>query len=334
MFFRKNYLGDLNLKINDTDSIKCIENVIFTLRNDVDIVRIARLSFLEEHLPPQLATWEIKDFNYSSDLHCFLNEIYNTEKTSLELFFETLYKEIKKDSCCRRKLKSKKCNLHFSIETYSYEGCEKCPDFLDNGIKSKLAACINKIGYSIDTEGFVISGSSQILDPERIASEIKEKDTDNIISTILPDDIIDKGTEMSEVYIFIYCIENSLRIFIEKCCKNEFGDELFDKINLTTELKNTIRNRKTDENKHQWLPIRGNNDLFYLDLSDLGKVIQMNWNIFKKYFPDQNWIIGKIEEISRCRNLIAHNSYIEDDEKFLLSVEYKQILKQISRSKS
>lgn len=333
MFFRKNYLGDRNLKINDTDSIKCIEKVIFTLQNDVDIVRIARLSFLEEHLPPQLATWGIKDFNYSSDLHCFLNEIYNTENPSLELFFETLYKEIKKDSCCRRR-KSKKCNLHFSIDTNSYEGCERCPEFLDNGIKNKLTACINNIGYSIDAEGFVISGSSQILDPERIASKIKKEDTDNIINTILPNDIIEKGTEMSEVYILIYCIENSLRIFIEKCCRDEFGDEFFDKIELTADLRNAIRNRKADENKHQWLPVRGNNDLFYLDLFDLGKVIQMNWSIFKMYFPDQNWIIGKIGEISTCRNLIAHNSYIGDDEKVSLSVEYKKILKQISRGKS
>lgn len=320
------------MRIDNTVNMKCIEKIIYTLRKDVDIVSIAHLSFLAEHLHPQLAEWRGSDFSYSSHLHSFLFEIYETEKPFLEYFFENLYNGMNKYSYCRRR-NSRKCDLHFSTITNSYEGCELCSEFLDNGVKNKLTVCLNNMGYSIDSEGFVTSGT-HILDPERIASKVKNGNTVDILNTILPQDIINKGTEMSEVYILLYCIENSLRIFIHKCCRDKFGDNCLDEIKLTTDLNNTIRNRKASEVKNNWLPVRGDNILFYLDLPDLGKVIQLNWDIFKNYFPDQTWILGKIDEISECRNFIAHNSYIGDDEKDLLSVDYKQILKQISKAKS
>lgn len=320
------------MRIDDTVSMKCIEKIISTLRKDVDIVSIAHLSFLAEHLHPKLAEWRDSDFSYSSHLHSFLFEIYETEKPCLEFFFEILYKKIDKYSCCRRR-GSRKCNLHFSSDTRSYEGCKMCPEFLDNGIKNKLTACLNNMGYSVDSDGFVTSGT-QILDPEQIAIEVKNGNNVNILDAILPVDIIKKGTEMSEVYILLYCIENSLRIFIGECFRNKVGDDYLDKITLTKDLKNMIRNREADETKNKWLPIRGDNFLYYLDLSDLGKVIQLNWSVFQNIFPDQTWIMGKIDDISKCRNFIAHNSFIENDEKEVLSVNYKQILKQISKAES
>lgn len=38
---------------------------------------------------------------------------------------------------------------------------------------------------------------------------------------LLPSDIQEKGREMSEVYLYLYCIENSIRIFIEEIMKSE-----------------------------------------------------------------------------------------------------------------
>lgn len=41
------------------------------------------------------------------------------------------------------------------------------------------------------------------------------------ILTYFPDEIKTKGVEMSEVYLYLYCIENSLRIFIDEIIKTE-----------------------------------------------------------------------------------------------------------------
>lgn len=153
-----------------------------------------------------------------------------------------------------------------------------------------------------------------------------EGTSNNISSTVLkellPEDIKNKGYEMSEVYTFLYAIENSLRLFIKKV-----GGE---KLVISSSLKKTIEGRKEDERKNLWLSVRGDSDLFYLDFKDLRTVIISNWGIFEKYFPSQEFLTSKITEIAQCRNKIAHNSYIDKDERELMRTYYKVILGQIS----
>ena len=44
----------------------------------------------------------------------------------------------------------------------------------------------------------------------------------------------------------------------------------------------------------------------------------------------QNWIVTKIEELSACRNLVAHNSYLEEHQRSLVKVYYTNILIQLN----
>jgi len=62
----------------------------------------------------------------------------------------------------------------------------------------------------------------------------------------------------------------------------------------------------------------------------LGDLNVNDWNIFEKYFPSQNWIKQKIDELGNIRNLVAHNSFIGEHEKDILRVNFHSILKQIN----
>lgn len=57
-----------------------------------------------------------------------------------------------------------------------------------------------------------------------------------------------------------------------------------------------------------------------------------NWDLFKDYFPDQNWITTKIREMADCRNLVAHNSFIDNHGRDVLKTDYVSILKQIDNA--
>lgn len=94
---------------------------------------------------------------------------------------------------------------------------------------------------------------------------------------LLPQDIQQKGREMSEVYLYLYCIENSLRIFIEEIMKTET-------VNIPRKVQDTIDKLKKSEQESKYLPIRGNSDLFYCDFIELGKIIVGNW-IILEIFP-------------------------------------------------
>ena len=60
---------------------------------------------------------------------------------------------------------------------------------------------------------------------EEISELTKDMKTE-LISQLLPSDLRKKGKEMAEVYYYLYCIENSLRFFIEIAAKKEYGDNL------------------------------------------------------------------------------------------------------------
>lgn len=146
----------------------------------------------------------------------------------------------------------------------------------------------------------------------------------------LPSDIMNKGQQMAEVYLYLYAVENYLRLFIEKVCIQAHGDEYFDKLNIPNSIANAINARKQQEAKNQWISMRGDSELFYLDFKDLSILIQNNWDLFKAYFPDQSWIASKIDELGNCRNSVAHNSFIGDHERDVIRVNFRSIVKQLN----
>lgn len=153
--------------------------------------------------------------------------------------------------------------------------------------------------------------------------------TDQAKLDILSDEIKQKGKEMSELYVTLYCVENSLRNFIDTTLSNSLGENYFSMISVPTDIAKGIATRKKEESQNKWLPLRGDKDIYYLDFIDLAKLIQNNWEYFKAYFPSKGWISTKIEELYKVRCLIAHNSYAGDDEKDMVALYYKQIVKQI-----
>jgi hypothetical protein len=141
---------------------------------------------------------------------------------------------------------------------------------------------------------------------------------------LLPQDIQDNGRKMSDVYLYLYCIENSLRIFIGEIMKAET-------IRIPTKVQETINRMKQSEQESKYLPVRGGSDLFYCDFIQLGGIIIANWSVFGKYFPNKNehWLNVMIEELYKIRCLVAHNSFVGEHERQSLKVYYKNITLQL-----
>jgi len=95
-------------------------------------------------------------------------------------------------------------------------------------------------------------------------------------------------------------------------------------------MEKKIRERKKDQEKKKWMSLRGDSDIYLLDIEDFSTIIQNNWSIFNSYFEDQNWIVKNIDEIASCRNPIAHHSYIGKIERDTIRINFEKIVKQIS----
>lgn len=198
---------------------------------------------------------------------------------------------------------------------------EICDDIMPP--KAGLDVMEVKFKPSLETTQIEESIIDELEKPVEVLSE-------NVIKEILSDDIKIRGKEMADSYIYLYCIENVLRLFIEKIVKENYGKNYFSYLNTNREIQDKLIQRKRDERKNQWLRIRGDSEIFYLDFDDLASLIRNNWELFKDWVPSQSWIVTKIQELSKCRNLVAHNSYLGENERDLIRVYFNSVLKQIS----
>ncbi|MBN8856575.1 MAG: hypothetical protein BGO55_24005 [Sphingobacteriales bacterium 50-39] len=144
--------------------------------------------------------------------------------------------------------------------------------------------------------------------------------------SLLPADLVKKAGNMSKAYQYLYCLENLVRMYIDEHPSRQF-------IRIPSSCQKMANGRKDDESKHKWSSLRGNSDLYYLDFKDLSGILTYNWEHFSSDFPTQSWIAAKLEDMARCRNLIAHNSYLLKDEQDLIRVHFNLITRQLGLNK-
>ena len=218
------------------------------------------------------------------------------------------------------------CNKYeVVLSQITEEDKERIRSICDEVMPPESGLDVMGIKFSLSSED-IPKEKDLMTDLKKITATLPSK----LKSEIIPDDIKDKASHMSEIYIYLYCIENSLRAFIEKIAKENYGDDYLKNLNINTDMIKKIENRKKSKEKIKWLSVRGDSIIFYLDLDDLGKIIRNNWDIFKPYFESQEWIVTNINEIAECRNPVAHHSYLEEHERDIIRTNFIKILRQIS----
>lgn len=150
------------------------------------------------------------------------------------------------------------------------------------------------------------------------------------ISIDFPENMLEMGKMMTEVYLNLFIFENNLRNFIEGVSIKSFGIDYWEKLNINKNLGKKIKARKKDEMLYKWLSSRGDSDLLYTDLDDLRVIISSNWKIlFKNFFPKETWIITYLGDIYKIRNKIAHNVPIEENERNTVQTLINNIYNQL-----
>lgn len=196
-------------------------------------------------------------------------------------------------------------------------------------LNSSLFGICNKVlppnaGYDI-LEVSIVPDVLTKQDPlSEIINTVEKYDYLNI-----SEEFIEKGKQMANAYVTLYALENHIRHFINLKLSEQLGDDYIKKINISKKIRDRIEQRKHEEQQKKWLPLRGDNDLYYLDFIELSELIINNWEYFKNLIPNQDWIRVKMADLYDIRCLIAHNSYISKDSIQLLEVTAKQLIAQL-----
>jgi hypothetical protein len=119
----------------------------------------------------------------------------------------------------------------------------------------------------------------------------------------------------SEAYSIMFTLENSIRAFIARNLLKAYGEKWWDKLvekNSTNKITKTVATRKTVDSGNWYHSKRGSHEIYYTDFSHLLKIINEfseNFSELLMKSPQKN-LIGKLDELSPTRNIIAHNNPI------------------------
>lgn len=160
--------------------------------------------------------------------------------------------------------------------------------------------------------------------PAGTPEELRELD----LFAPVPEAIRGGSTQMQRWYRILFVLENVMREFITTRFTELDGEAWFDK-RATAAMKKKVESRKEDESKNHWHVGRNEQPIYYLDFGDLGNLIVAHWDVFKDFFGKQNWIITRIEEAERSRNVIAHTNLLSAEEGARLELYLRDVLKQL-----
>ena len=228
---------------------------------------------------------------------------------------------------------------------------DKIPNLVEMGrdmvkfIYSTFQESYKTWGYHFFGHADIMKEQVSILMPiAKKIMESEEMDISEILSQIttpkvLPDgidyrkyeEIFDQLKLPSIMFHYIFMCENSLRKFIIQVLVNN-GYPSIESIG-NRKLTNAIEDKKNKEVNQNYLPIRGDHDIYYLNFIELKNIIMHLWNkFFKDYFERQSWICERIESLYSIRNRVAHSSgYLTSDELKSVETRCREIIKQIDK---
>ena len=118
-----------------------------------------------------------------------------------------------------------------------------------------------------------------------------------------------QALEMSSVYAMIYCIENTLRNFVVDRLSERYGLDWWESC-VSKNIKNAAQKLKASEEKNKYHSSRGDSPIHYTMLYNLAQIITSNWEEFADIIPNQAWIVSRMDDLTMCRNVIAHTGIL------------------------
>lgn len=129
----------------------------------------------------------------------------------------------------------------------------------------------------------------------------------DVKDNLLPSNIINEASRMSEIYPILYIFENSVRNIISLVLSKRYGDDWW-LTKVSKPIRDKVTGRISKESANPWHGKRGSAPIYYTDISHLLSIIRNNWEDFIHILPNQSWIETRINEIEMSRNIVAHNN--------------------------
>lgn len=136
---------------------------------------------------------------------------------------------------------------------------------------------------------------------------------------------------MSKIYEIFYCLERTIRQFVEEGMIDAFGLSWWNDKNINQNIYQEVKKRIKAE-KDAGITMRSDKEIDYTTFGELGQIILQNWTIFGALFSSQNAVQKVISSLNNLRNPIAHCTILAEDEVLRLKLTLKDWFRLMDKS--
>jgi hypothetical protein len=169
----------------------------------------------------------------------------------------------------------------------------------------------------LETEGLSVRAPS---DPGALQRVVDLED--------FPPSIRKAAMQALPVFLGFFCFENAVRQLVAERLSETYGPDWWT-TKVGAKLQENVRKRQEEEGIRRWHVKRGEQEIYYTDFGDLKSLIQAFWGDFDDLFPDQNWIVSRLDELEASRNIIAHSNLVDDREMTRIRLYVQDWIRQV-----
>jgi len=134
---------------------------------------------------------------------------------------------------------------------------------------------------------------------------------------LLSDAKLREARDMAAIYPILYVLENSLREVIKRVLVAKYGADWWNTAltgpTAVRSLKDKSDQRREREEQASWHQRRGAHPIDYIDLRDLGTIVEAKQDdFFPQIFRDREWFRSHIRELAPSRNVLCHMNPLEE----------------------
>jgi len=168
--------------------------------------------------------------------------------------------------------------------------------------------------------------STAALSPKRAAQtlakgkagvrEIRFPNEFKVANPLLASGKLKEATEMAAIFPLLYVLENSMRELIKRVMYAKYGKDWWDTQLVSGKLKGVhqkVTDRMKSESQRRWHQRRGSHPIDYVDLGDLGSIVNGKQSDFiPSIIESLEWFAHLMRELEPSRNVVCHMNPLDD----------------------
>jgi hypothetical protein len=112
-----------------------------------------------------------------------------------------------------------------------------------------------------------------------------------------------------DTYWKLYAIENTVRVLVHSILSQQVNANWWAVV-ADPKIQGDVKRRRKGYSSQPWHSTPGKHDVYYIFLSELGKIIASNSHLFRPHIKDiDNWVM-RLEQIRLPRNIVGHMNWL------------------------